>query len=203
LIINTIVYGDSAISDPEIHNDGGVVVVEYSDIKGGYPGTDNIDVDPLFADTLYHLGTGSPCIDSGDPATACNDSDGTRNDMGRYGGITDSLYHHITGLFEMPDTDLIPKEFTLSQNYPNPFNPITNIEFQITNYDFVTLKIYNILGQAVVTLVSEKLNRGRYKYVWDATGFASGIYFYRLAIHSDRFITGRGIAKEKKLILLR
>jgi len=197
LIINTILYGDSAISDTEIYNDGGTVQIQYSDIQGGYPGIGNIDNDPLFADTLlYHLGIGSPCIDSGDPATACNDSDGTRNDMGRYGGVTDSLYHHITGLFEIPNTDLIPKEFTLSQNYPNPFNPITNIEFQTVNNGFVTLKIFDILGREVATLVSEKLNRGKYKYVWDASGFASGVYFYKL-------ITNNGFSKEKKLILLR
>jgi hypothetical protein len=68
----------------------------------------------------------------------------------------------------------------LKQNYPNPFNPTTNIEFSIPNSEFVTLKVYNILGEEVARLVSEKLAAGQYKYDWDARKLASGVYLYRL-----------------------
>ena len=96
-----------------------------------------------------------------------------------------------------------PSAFILHQNYPNPFNPITNIEFTIPNTKFVTLKIYNLLGQEVATLVSDKLKAGSYQYTWDATVFSSGIYFYRLAIHSDKLETNSGLIQTRKLILLK
>jgi len=73
-----------------------------------------------------------------------------------------------------------PNEFVLTQNYPNPFNPLTTIEFSIPSNEFVTLKIFNLRGQQVATLVSEKRTPGNYKYNWHATGFASGVYYYRL-----------------------
>jgi hypothetical protein len=71
--------------------------------------------------------------------------------------------------------------FDLFQNYPNPFNPrtIINYELQITND--VDLSIYNALGQKVATLVSEKQQTGSHQVEWDASGFASGVYYYRLA----------------------
>jgi len=83
-----------------------------------------------------------------------------------------------TGINEKEN--LIPTEYTLKQNYPNPFNPSTTIEFSIPKSEFVTLKIYNLLGQEVVTLVSDKLVPDHYKYIWDATNYSSGIYFYKL-----------------------
>jgi hypothetical protein len=84
----------------------------------------------------------------------------------------------------------IPKEFKLGQNYPNPFNPKTIINFFIgssgqlppSNLGFihVSLKIYDLLGREVVTLVNEELNPGTYAVDWDALNFPSGIYFYSL-----------------------
>ena len=64
--------------------------------------------------------------------------------------------------------------------YPNPFNPTTNIEFTIPKSEFVTLKIYNLLGQEVATLVSENLKAGSYKYQWDVSNLASGVYIYKI-----------------------
>jgi len=72
------------------------------------------------------------------------------------------------------------KVFRLSQNYPNPFNPSTNIEFSISRSEFVTLKIYNLLGQEISSLVSEKLNAGSYTFSWDAGKLSSGVYLYQL-----------------------
>jgi S-formylglutathione hydrolase FrmB len=70
--------------------------------------------------------------------------------------------------------------YELKQNYPNPFNPRTNIQFSIPKTKFVTLKVYNILGEEVATLVSERLSAGSYSYEWDAGNHASGVYMYRL-----------------------
>jgi hypothetical protein len=73
-----------------------------------------------------------------------------------------------------------PETFVLNQNYPNPFNPSTIIEFNLPKSIEVTLKIFNILGQEVETLVSDRLSSGSYKYIWDASNYASGVYLYRL-----------------------
>ena len=75
----------------------------------------------------------------------------------------------------------IPDGFYLAQNYPNPFNPTTAIEFYLPSTEFVTLKIHNILGEEVATLVSEKLTAGKYKYDWDASQNPTGIYLYKLS----------------------
>jgi len=88
-----------------------------------------------------------------------------------------------------------PEGFALKQNYPNPFNPSTTIEFSIPKAELVTLKIYNILGQEVITLVSKKLSPGNYKYTWDATGFVNGVYYY--LIKAGKF------HNEKKMVLIK
>jgi hypothetical protein len=103
------------------------------------------------------------------------------------------LSSDVTGLI---DTDnVLLEEFFLYQNYPNPFNPTTNIEFSLPNTDFVTLKIYNVLGEEVATLVSERLTAGKYKYKWDVGGLASGMYFYKL--EAGNFM------QTKKMLLIR
>jgi hypothetical protein len=99
----------------------------------------------------------------------------------------------ITGIPE-PLTTKIPTSYQLHQ-YPNPFNPTTTIEFSLPRSGFVTLRIYNILGEEVETLVSEKLNAGEYKYNWDAGVLASGVYLYR--------IQAGDYVESKKMILLR
>lgn len=89
-----------------------------------------------------------------------------------------------------------PIAFNLIQNYPNPFNPKTVISYQLPTLIKVELSIYNILGQKVHNLVSKKQPAGTYKVEWDAAGFASGIYFYKLS-------TTNGYSKTKKLVLLK
>lgn len=89
---------------------------------------------------------------------------------------------------------LKPQSFLLHQNYPNPFNPITNISYQLPVSSKVELTIHNIRGQKVATLVSKLQSAGSYKYEWDASGQASGVYF-------SRFTAG-DFVKIKKLILL-
>jgi hypothetical protein len=74
----------------------------------------------------------------------------------------------------------LPKKYLLSQNFPNPFNPSTSIKYQIVENSFVTLKIYNILGSEVKTIVKENQNPGIYELTVDGSNLSSGVYFYRL-----------------------
>ncbi|UCE17139.1 MAG: T9SS type A sorting domain-containing protein [Gemmatimonadota bacterium] len=74
----------------------------------------------------------------------------------------------------------MPVEYSLAQNYPNPFNPTTNIEYSVAGNARTTLRVYNVLGQELVTLVDEVKEPGHYSVDWDASEMASGVYFYRL-----------------------
>jgi len=94
----------------------------------------------------------------------------------------------------------IPSKFELSQNYPNPFNPSTKIDFSIPKNEFVSIKIYDITGREVYTLVNEKMNAGKFSTSWlaiDKAGMRvpSGVYFYRI-------IAGNYI-ESKKMVLLK
>ncbi|MBE7475906.1 MAG: T9SS type A sorting domain-containing protein [Ignavibacteriota bacterium] len=89
----------------------------------------------------------------------------------------------------------IPEDYFLYQSYPNPFNPSTTIKYSIPNGDNVSLKIFDILGREVEVLVDEYKNAGTYSVEFNASRFASGVYFYQL--QSGRFI------ETKKMILLR
>jgi hypothetical protein len=89
-----------------------------------------------------------------------------------------------------------PDKYQLFQNYPNPFNPSTIIRFQIKDSRFVTLKVYNILGKEIATLVNEKQKAGVYEIKFDGTGLSNGVYFYSLFIDGMKLDT-------KKLILLK
>jgi N-acetylmuramoyl-L-alanine amidase len=87
----------------------------------------------------------------------------------------------------------IPLECALEQNYPNPFNPSTNFEFRISNFGFVSLKIFDVLGREVATLVNDVRPAGTYKLRWDASALPSGVYFYQL--RTSQFV------QTKKLVL--
>jgi polyhydroxybutyrate depolymerase len=82
----------------------------------------------------------------------------------------------------------IPSEFALFQNYPNPFNPKTVIRYVLPVTCHLDLSIYNVLGQKVATLVNKKQPAGSYKVEWDASGFASGVYYYQL-VAGDNALT--------------
>jgi hypothetical protein len=88
------------------------------------------------------------------------------------------LYTYIiTGIEQLSDE---MKTYSLSNNYPNPFNPTTTIEYSTPKLSFVTLKVFDVLGREVTTIVDEEKNTGTYKVEFDGTSHGSGIYFYQL-----------------------
>lgn len=94
-------------------------------------------------------------------------------------GIWRRPLSEITTAAERPASDL-PIDFGLDQNYPNPFNPTTEIGFRITDFEMVSLKVFDVLGREVASLVNEEKSPGSYSVRWDATNVGSGMYFYRL-----------------------
>ncbi len=102
--------------------------------------------------------------------------DGTAN-MQILPVITRGTANSITGIF---DNDGLINSFSLGQNYPNPFNPSTSISFTIPSTGFVSLKVYNVLGKEVATIINGMKNSGSYTVQFDAHGLSSGIYFYQL-----------------------
>jgi Secretion system C-terminal sorting domain len=89
----------------------------------------------------------------------------------------------------------VPAGYSLLQNYPNPFNPTTTIIFSVPKTMHVSLSIYNSMGQEVSKLISKDMSVGVYTAMWNASGFASGVYYYRI-------IAGNFI-ETKKLLLLK
>jgi hypothetical protein len=78
------------------------------------------------------------------------------------------------------ENSTLPDKYSLSQNYPNPFNPSTTIEFTLPQKEFVTLKVYDVLGNEVITLINEELNAGLHYFEFDASSLTSGVYIYKI-----------------------
>jgi hypothetical protein len=94
-----------------------------------------------------------------------------------------------------------PENFVLYQNYPNPFNPSTTIKYNLPESGLVTLKILNLAGQEIETLVHEHQTAGGYEMNWQQEGLASGTYFYRLQIDDPGNATTRKFVETRKLVL--
>ncbi len=111
------------------------------------------------------------------------------------GAIINGIVYGDTTVVGINDPDNTVKDFSLFQNYPNPFNPSTKIKFVIPKSSFVNLKVYDVLGREIVTLVNEEKSAGEYEIEFDATGLPSGVYIYKLQAGS--------YTSFKKMILLR
>jgi predicted outer membrane repeat protein len=182
------------------------ITVSYSDVQGGWIGEGNIDIDPLFRDPDnrdLHLQDSidcgdphySPCIDVGNPdilddVIDCDWGLGTTlSDMGAYGGLDSITVIHPQ---KQPN---VPKRFYLFQNYPNPFNAATILRYSIPEAGRISLAIYNIMGQRVLTLCDGMQAAGTHRITWDAWNVSSGVYFCRMQAGSFTQI--------QKLVLLK
>ncbi len=123
-------------------------------------------------------------------------------------GTPGAKFEILTGTKK--NNDEVPKEYSLKQNYPNPFNPSTIIEYSVPKLSNVNLKIFDILGRTIVTLVNSKQKPGFYQVEFDASNLSSGIYFYRiqaidLSTNYEHPSTGsgQGFVEIKKMMLLK
>ncbi len=224
LFINTILYGNTAGSGDQVHlvSSDSDPFFYYCNIEGGlesfegdgagsqYSGAyeNNLDTDPCFIDSKSYnfcLSASSLCISAGIDSVEIGgvwyycpdncycgnprpDPPGTNPDI----GACESAYP--VGIESIVSPHL-PKTYRLAQNYPNPFNPLTMINYQLPMTNEVNLSIYNLIGQRVATLVNERKTAGFHQVEWDASGFASGVYLYRLE--------AEGYVETRKMVLMR
>ncbi|MBN2709439.1 MAG: T9SS type A sorting domain-containing protein [Calditrichaceae bacterium] len=125
----------------------------------------------------------------------------SNGDIVLYGKGPDYGAHEYVKPAVIKTNNSVPSGFSLDQNYPNPFNPITNIEYRISNAEFVTLKIFDVLGREVITLVNKQMPAGIHTAQWDGKNTAgqrvgSGIYYYKIQT-SDRQMSA------KKMLMLK
>ena len=128
------------------------------------------------------------------PAFADIDGDGD-DDLFIGNGKGGIYFYENTTVNPVQHSSSLSTDFQLFQNYPNPFNPLTTISYQISKQSFVTLKVYDVLGKEVVTLVHAVQPPGMHSLQWDAEDFSSGIYFCILS--AGNFV------QAKKLVLLK
>lgn len=111
------------------------------------------------------------------------------------GGLTELDLSSLVTSVEEKEQSEVPQNYELFQSYPNPFNPTTTIQFALPKRSEVSLKLFDVLGREVATLLDEELQPGEYKVVFEAEGLSSGVYFYR--------IQAKGLVRTKKLMLLK
>jgi S-formylglutathione hydrolase FrmB len=111
----------------------------------------------------------------------------------------DSVMNKTVGIFE--ELPFQPATFYLYQNYPNPFNPSTKIKYGVMSGEYVSLKVYDILGDEVAILVSEEKPAGTYEVIWNAAKLPSGVYFYQLKVYPVAGGAGSYTATKKLLLL--
>lgn len=110
-------------------------------------------------------------------------------------GGPDVIYKWNGPPLPVENTNEVVQDFRLEHNYPNPFNPSTTIRFQVPNSSFVNLKVYDILGREIATLLNEEKATGSYELNWNAANLPSGVYFYKL--NAENFV------ETKKMILIK
>jgi endo-1,4-beta-xylanase len=172
--------------DPELVWQSSALATSYHVQLADNRGFSPLAVDTTLADTTLKLSPLAPNIRYYWRVSAANSI-----------GVSDysTLANFLTGevISEVERTGIVPDEYALSQNYPNPFNPTTAVSYQLSAISVVRLKVYDILGNEVATLVNGERGAGTHRVVWDASGLPSGVYFYRL--QAGRFV------ETKKMIL--
>jgi len=180
------------------------VIKENDEFKMWYVGEDNLDAwrtgyatssDGINWTKVDGNGTNGACFDDGVVASVIKIGDIYHMWYSGVGGVCYATSEVGTGIENFNDGK-ISTSFYLAQNYPNPFNPTTRISYLLPSSEFVNLRVYDITGREIQTLVSEVQAAGTYSINFNANELTAGIYFYRLQI-GDKF------TETKKMILLR
>jgi len=175
---------------------------KYGTYQGGTGGDSVTYLIPTLPNTEYKI-TAQVCYQTVKTQLVDHIRPINNGDINRFVNMYDALpnipfimkqevFDIVTGV---DDERLSVKEFYLSQNYPNPFNPRTHFEFRIADFGFVTLKVYDVLGNEVAILVNEEKPAGIYEVEFSADGLTSGIYFYKL--------TSGNFSQTKKMLLMK
>ncbi len=186
-----------------VQSDGKIIEGGYEDVLNDFTlACFNPDgtIDSTFGSNGWAFAHIGSILDAGDMTGMAIDQDG--NIVAAGSSADENLYSSFAaarflsdGITAVSPVNQLPKSFFLSQNYPNPFNPTTIINYQIPKEGFVTLIVYDILGNVVKTLVDGHKTQGKYSVNFNAGNLASGVYFYQL--HAGSF------AATKKLLLLK
>jgi hypothetical protein len=116
--------------------------------------------------------------------------------LGFSGGLAGTILKFSAPTSVNYENNLVPKNYDLSQNFPNPFNPSTIIKYQVPQNSFVSLRVYNSLGQEIATLVNGMINAGTHDVQFNASNLSSGIYFYVIT-------AGNSFVQTKKMIVIK
>jgi hypothetical protein len=162
----------------------GLTGQEFAIRQQGATSTNDYPVDDL-SGWAFRGGGGSPAINPSADTVRVGDRFGVLRGIHFFSFSQYKLTPRRTGdfegyLFTNEKVNPTPKQFALAQNYPNPFNPITMIRYELPERADVTLKVYDILGREVATLVNARQGQGAYQVPFNASNLASGVYFYRL-----------------------
>jgi hypothetical protein len=194
VIMNCIFWGNIATADSQLScNFSNQPNLFWCTIQGGWSGSGNIDLYPEFVDSAngdFHLAENSPCIgaaiDSIEIAGTwyyCPLTDMEGNPRPNPPGSMPDMGAFESSLSVSSIEDYLsqtPNTYLLEQNFPNPFNSVTKIRYSIPQTSIVVIKVYDILGNEIKTLVKEEKSAGTYELNWNAKDLPSGAYFYRL-----------------------
>ncbi len=188
----------------------------YENLGGASPASSlSISPDLPGTGTWYKIGTNSSSLTtsfSANSAIYCVVTDGQGNsatsntltltvNLSRIAKTDDTaiankgLVNESVNIGSQAEDETIPTKYSLSDNYPNPFNPSTVIQYELPNNGFVSLKVYDILGDIIETLVNQYQAKGRYSIKFNANNLSSGIYLYRL--QSGSFIATKKMLLQK------
>jgi hypothetical protein len=199
-------YHDSECNDVHQTSDGGYILVGNTNkLTGLHQDVWIIKTDAL-GDTLWTKISGGSDSDIGNSVQQTTD--------GGYiiAGITKSFGAGGQDVWQIKTTpdasdieqnaEIMPIDFFLAQNFPNPFNPSTKIRYDIPKTSLTSLKVYDVLGNEIITLVNEEKPAGNYEVEFDAPGLPSGVYFYRLqAVPIGR--QAGSFVETKKMVLMK
>ena len=184
-ILNSIFWNEGNIFTGELEQVVGSADISFSNIIGGWEGQGNIDVNPLFCNpdsSDFSLSEDSPCVTTGQNNAT----------MGALGIGCEA--------FLTIEKDILPFQYVLYQNYPNPFNPTTQIRYYLPNNEFVSINIYDVLGDKIKSLIRSNQEAGYRSITWDGTNnlgqsVSAGMYIY--------IIQAGQYSQTKKMVLLK